>query len=86
MILPVAMAPSLEQSRLDVITYLNDHIQTTLEKDLVRTAQIEKVNEFLRVLRLLSARVGGLFVARNSDGTRASTPAPSRSGSASSSG
>lgn len=48
---------------LSSVGYLNDHIQTTLEKDLVRTAGITKVNEFLKVLRLLSGRMGGLFVA-----------------------
>lgn len=50
-------------TELDFISYLNDHIQTTLEKDLVNTAGITKVNEFLKVLRLLAGRVGGLFVA-----------------------
>lgn len=49
--------------KLNPVSYLNDHIQTTLEKDLVRTAGIEKVNEFLRVLRLLAGRLGGLFSA-----------------------
>ncbi|MGQ0506702.1 MAG: ATP-binding protein [Myxococcaceae bacterium] len=51
------------ESSLDPVTYLNDHLQTTLEKDLIRTAGIEKVNEFLRTVRLLAGRVGGLFVA-----------------------
>lgn len=48
---------------LNPVTYLNDHIQTTLEKDLVRTAGIEKINEFLRTIRLLAGRIGGIFVA-----------------------
>jgi uncharacterized protein len=64
------------RTELDTVAYLNDHIQTTLEKDLVRTAGIEKVNEFLRVLRLLAARAGGLFnaseIARDA-GVRSST-------------
>jgi predicted AAA+ superfamily ATPase len=56
--------PELYTNRLlNPVAYLNDHIQTTLEKDLVRTAGIEKVSEFLRVLRLLAGRIGGLFVA-----------------------
>jgi predicted AAA+ superfamily ATPase len=56
--------PELWSEReLDPVAYLNDYIQTTLEKDLVRTAGIEKVNEFLRTMRLLAGRVGGLFVA-----------------------
>lgn len=50
-------------NNLSIVSYLNDHIQTTLEKDLVYTAGITKVNEFLKVLRLLAGRVGGLFVA-----------------------
>ncbi len=56
--------PELWTSRqLDPVRYLNDHLQTALERDLVRAARIEKVPEFLRVLRLLASRVGGLFVA-----------------------
>lgn len=51
------------ERHLDPVQYLNDHIQTTLEKDLVLSAGIEKVNEFTRVIRLLAGRVGGLFVA-----------------------
>jgi predicted AAA+ superfamily ATPase len=43
---------------LSVIQYLNDYVLTFLEKDLARSAGIQKMTEFLAVLRLLSARAG----------------------------
>jgi predicted AAA+ superfamily ATPase len=56
--------PELWSNRtLDSVSYLNDHIQTTLAKDLVQTAKISKVNEFLKVLKLVAGRIGNLFVA-----------------------
>jgi len=48
---------------IDCTAYLNDHIDTTLVKDLVRTVGIIKISEFLRFLRLLAGRIGNLFSA-----------------------
>jgi predicted AAA+ superfamily ATPase len=45
------------------LSYLNDHIDTTLIKDIVRTTSILKVAEFTRFLRLTAARIGGIYVA-----------------------
>lgn len=50
-------------SGINPIPFLNDHLQTTLEKELVQTTGIEKVQEFLKVLRLAAGRVGQLFIA-----------------------
>lgn len=43
---------------LSPIGYINDYITAFVERDLARSAGIEKINEFLTVLRLLAARTG----------------------------
>ncbi|HEX4044776.1 MAG TPA: ATP-binding protein, partial [Gammaproteobacteria bacterium] len=43
---------------LPVTGYLNDYIRSYIEKDIVMSAGIQKVNEFLTVLRLCAARTG----------------------------
>lgn len=49
------------REELSPIQYLNDYISTYIEKDLARSAGIEKRNEFLLVLKLLAARVGEIM-------------------------
>lgn len=46
---------------LNVVSFLNDYISTFIEKDIARTAGIEKLSAFMKVLRLLAARVGELL-------------------------
>lgn len=41
---------------LSVTSYLNDYVRSYVEKDIVMSAGIQKVTEFLTVLRLLAAR------------------------------
>lgn len=48
------------RQELDPISYLNDYLSTFVEKDIARSAGIEKLNEFLTVMRLAAARVGNL--------------------------
>ncbi len=43
---------------IPVTSYLNDYIRTYVEKDIVMSAGIQKVSEFLRVLGLLAGRTG----------------------------
>lgn len=43
-------------SSLIVTTYLNDYIRSYVEKDIVMSAGVQKVSEFLTVLRLCAAR------------------------------
>ncbi len=43
---------------LSVTTYLNDYIQSYVEKDIVLSAGIQKLSAFHSVLRLLAARTG----------------------------
>ena len=46
---------------LNPVFYLNDYISTFIEKDIARTAGVEKLAEFSRALGLLAARVGELL-------------------------
>ena len=46
------------QKDILVSKYLNDYIISFIEKDIARTAGIQKINEFQTVLRLLAARTG----------------------------
>jgi predicted AAA+ superfamily ATPase len=46
---------------LNVVSFLNDYVSTFIEKDIARTAGIEKLSAFMKVLRLLAARVGELL-------------------------
>lgn len=46
---------------LSAIQYLNDYISTFIERDLARVAGIEKLNEFLKILKFLAARSGELL-------------------------
>lgn len=56
--------PELATKReLDPLRYLNDHIDTTLVKDIILAAGIHKTGEFVRFLRLLAGRTGQLFSA-----------------------
>jgi predicted AAA+ superfamily ATPase len=48
---------------LDPVRYLNDYIQTYLEKDIVLSAGIQKVAAFSKALGLLAARTGTPFNA-----------------------
>ncbi|SRR5579883_323185 len=43
---------------LSVTTYLNDYIRSYVEKDIILSAGIQKMSEFLTVLRLCAARTG----------------------------
>ncbi len=55
--------PELYVNReLSPVTYLNDYIQTSLEKDIAAIG-IEKVFEFTKLLRFVAARVGRIFDA-----------------------
>ncbi|MCX6110186.1 MAG: ATP-binding protein [Proteobacteria bacterium] len=47
---------------LPVIGYINDYINTFVERDLARGAGIEKLGQFLTVLQLLAARTGQYLV------------------------
>jgi predicted AAA+ superfamily ATPase len=60
--------------RLDVRDFVSDYISTFIEKDIARSAGIEKLDEFLRVLQLLAARVAELinFSSLGSDASVAS--------------
>ncbi len=44
--------------QLDPIVYLNDYIRTFIERDIARSAGIQKLDEFLVCLKLFSAHVG----------------------------
>lgn len=46
---------------LNVISFLNDYISTFIEKDIARTAGIEKLPAFMRMLRLMASRAGELL-------------------------
>ncbi len=46
---------------LNIISFLNDYISTFIEKDIARTAGVEKISAFMRVLHLLASRVGELL-------------------------
>jgi predicted AAA+ superfamily ATPase len=46
------------QEDISVSKYLNDYIVSFIEKDIARTAGVQKINEFQTVLRLLAARTG----------------------------
>ena len=46
---------------LNAISFLNDYFSTFIEKDIARTAGIEKMTAFSTTLRLLAARVGELL-------------------------
>ena len=46
---------------LNPISFLNDYISTFIEKDIARTAGVEKLTAFTTTLRLLAARVGELL-------------------------
>jgi len=45
----------------DVVDYLNDYINSFVEKDIARTAGIEKVDAFLSVTKFLANRAGELL-------------------------
>lgn len=53
------------EPELDPIQFLNDYITTVVEKDIVSTAGIQKVREFIRAVRLLAARTGQVLVVSN---------------------
>ena len=56
--------PELRQNpTLDHTRYLNDYIQSALEKDVAVTAGITKISNFMKAVRLIAARVGQLSVA-----------------------
>lgn len=42
-------------------SFLNDYISTFIENDIARSSGISKIDEFLTVVRLLAARVGGIL-------------------------
>ncbi|PWU16810.1 MAG: hypothetical protein C5B49_10010 [Bdellovibrio sp.] len=46
---------------LNAISFINDYYSTFIEKDIARTAGIEKLSAFSATLRLLAARVGELL-------------------------
>lgn len=46
------------RTELNPILFLNDYISTFIEKDIARTAGVEKLAAFTTTLRLLAARVG----------------------------
>ena len=46
---------------LSPVSYLNDYISTFIEKDIARTAGVEKLAAFSTTLRLLAARTGELL-------------------------
>jgi len=46
---------------LKAVSFLNDYYSTFIEKDIARTAGVEKLSAFSTVLRLLAARVGELL-------------------------
>lgn len=45
---------------LNPINYINDYLSTFVEKDIARSAGIQKIEEFLLVTRLLASRAGEL--------------------------
>ena len=49
------------REKLDPIVYLNDYISTFVEKDIARSAGVEKLNEFITVTQLAAARVANLI-------------------------
>lgn len=53
------------EPELSPVQYLNDYITTVVEKDIVSTAGIQKVREFLKAVRLLAARTGQVLVVSN---------------------
>jgi predicted AAA+ superfamily ATPase len=56
--------PELRQdTSLDPVRYLNDYIQSALEKDVAVTSGVTKISNFMKATRLLAARVGQLSVA-----------------------
>lgn len=61
--------------QLSPVSFLNDYISTSIEKD-VAAIGVEKVAEFVRVLRFVAGRIGGIFdlseVARDA-GVKAQT-------------
>lgn len=46
------------RKQLDPVSYLNDYIRTFIERDIARSAGIQKLDEFLSCLKLFSAHVG----------------------------
>jgi predicted AAA+ superfamily ATPase len=46
---------------LNPIPFLNDYISTFIEKDIARSAGVEKISHFITTLRLLAARAGELL-------------------------
>ena len=46
---------------LDPVSFINDYFLTFVEKDIARTAGVEKLSSFSRTLRLLAARMGELL-------------------------
>lgn len=53
--------PELYRTDKDPKKYLDDYINTYVEKDVVLAAGIKKANEFLKVVRLLAGRCGQLL-------------------------
>jgi predicted AAA+ superfamily ATPase len=47
--------------KISAVDYLNDYIRTVIEKDLILSSGIDKINEFNNMLGLLAARVGELL-------------------------
>jgi uncharacterized protein len=46
---------------LNAVSFINDYYSTFIEKDIARTAGVEKLSSFSATLRLLAARVGELL-------------------------
>ncbi len=46
---------------LNIISYLNDYIRNFIEKDVARSAGIEKIDDFLMVLKLLANNTGQIL-------------------------
>lgn len=49
------------RKELSPISFINDYISTFIEKDIARSAGVEKISDFLRLLKLLAARTGELI-------------------------
>lgn len=56
--------PELRQNpELDHSRYLNDYIQSALEKDVALASGVTKISSFMKAVRLMAARVGQLLVS-----------------------
>lgn len=56
--------PELRQNPApDHVRYLNDYIQSALEKDVALSSGVTKISSFMKTVRLMAARVGQLSIA-----------------------